>query len=308
MTAKTEIPVQQNGGVDAGVLAWTSAVLGDAITVERGLREGGSPWLIRTSRASAVLRVAPCDASERLATEVTALRFAAKAGLPVPEVLGHDDGTATGFALVLTVLLPGTSDIPASPDAGRLRTMGAIAARISTAAPGPDAGLPGRSGPIEDVPWARLRKERGAPAIVMRAEKVVGGTTPEDTRTALTHGDIWAGNTLWDDRGKLTAVLDWDAAGTGSPGIDLGSVRIDAALCYGLETAAEVLSGWQDEAGRPAPDVPYWDLVAALATPPDMAWVAPTIADQGRPDITGDLLNERREAFLQAALDVLDPR
>jgi aminoglycoside phosphotransferase (APT) family kinase protein len=308
MTADTGIPVQQNSDVDAAVLAWTSAILGGPITVERGLREGGSPWLIRAGRASAVLRVAPSDASKRLATEVTALRLAAKAGLPVPEVLGHDDGTATGFALVLTALLPGSSVIPTSPDARRLREMGAIAARIAAVTPGPGAGLPSRSGPIDDFPWARLRKERGAPAIIMRAEKVVAGTTPEDRRTALTHGDIWVGNTLWDDRGTLTAVLDWDAAGTGSPGIDLGSVRIDAALCYGIETAAEVLSGWEDEAGRTAPDVPYWDLVAALATPPDMAWVAPTIADQGRPDITGDLLNERREAFVQAALNNLDPR
>ena len=62
----------------------------------------------------------------------------------------------------------------------------------------------------------------------------------------------------------------------------------------------------QDEAGRAAPDVPYWDAVAALATPPDMAWVAPTIADQGRPDLTGELLAERREAFLQTALSHLD--
>jgi aminoglycoside phosphotransferase len=308
MTANTETPLQPVSNVDAGVLAWTAAVLGAEITVERGLREGGSPWLIRARDISAVLRVAPVSARERLATEVTALRYAAESGLPVPEVLGHDDGTATGSALVLTALLPGSSGIPGQPDAGRLRETGAIAARISMVSPGRATGLPGRSGPIEDVPWARLRQERGAPAILMRAETVVACTEPEDTRVALTHGDIWAGNTLWDDTGSLTAVLDWDAAGVGSPGIDLGSVRIDAALCYGQHTAAEVLSGWEQAAGRSAPDVPYWDLVAALATPPDMARVAPTIADQGRPDLTGDLLNKRREAFLRAALAAMDSR
>jgi aminoglycoside phosphotransferase (APT) family kinase protein len=290
---------------DTGVLAWTSAILGGEITVERGLREGGSPWLVRGRSASAVLRVVPLDrprGAENVATEVAAMRQAAKAGLPVPEVLGHDDGTATGFALALTTLLPGSSHIPARPDTGRLRATGAIAARISAVAPGPGAALPGRSGPIEDFPWARLRHERGASAILMQAEAAVADATPEDTRTGLTHGDLWYGNTLWDDSGDLTAVLDWDAAGTGSPGIDLGSVRLDAALCYGQDAAAEILAGWQDEAGRPAPDLPYWDLVAALATPPDMTWVAPTIADQGRPDLTGDLLNKRREMFLRAAL------
>jgi aminoglycoside phosphotransferase (APT) family kinase protein len=85
----------------------------------------------------------------------------------------------------------------------------------------------------------------------------VARTEPADTRTALTHGDLWYGNTLWDEHGELTAVLDWDA-------------------------------------------------VAALAIPPDMGWVAPTIADQGRPDLTGAPLGERREAFRQTALSHLD--
>jgi aminoglycoside phosphotransferase (APT) family kinase protein len=297
--------------LDAAVLAWTSAILGGAVTVERGLREGGSPWLVRAGSASAVLRVVPLDrrrARENVATEVTAMRYAAKADLPAPEVLGHDDGTATGFALALTALLPGSSRIPSRPDAGRLRTIGAIAARISAVDAGASADLPARSGPIEDFPWARVRREQGASAILLQAETAVASTRPQDTRTGLTHGDLWYGNTLWEDNGDLTALLDWDAAGIGSPGIDLGSVRLDAALCYGPDSAAEVLAGWQDEAGRPAPDVAYWDVVAALATPPDMAWVAPTIADQGRPDLTGDLLTQRRDAFLRAALTGLDPR
>jgi aminoglycoside phosphotransferase (APT) family kinase protein len=141
----------------------------------------------------------------------------------------------------------------------------------------------------------------------MRAEKVVNGTAPHDDRIAFTHGDLWQGNMLWDDGGALSAVLDWDAAGAGSPGIDLGSVRLDAVLCFGLDTAVEVLAGWEEQAGLPASDVPYWDAVAALATPPDMTWVAPVIAGQGRPDLTGDVLNERRAAFLLAALSQLDP-
>ncbi|MGH3253914.1 MAG: phosphotransferase [Streptosporangiaceae bacterium] len=310
MTEKTETEAagQPASGPEPAALTWASGILGGEVTVERGLREGGSPWLIRARATSAVLRVAPLHSRERLATEVAALRYAAGAGLPAPEVLGHDDGTASGFALVLTALRPGSSRIPFSPDARRLRAIGAMAARIGAVAAGPSDALPERSGPIADFPWARLRQERGASAILMQAEAAVASTKPEDTRTGLTHGDFWYGNTLWDDDGNLTALLDWDAAGFGSPGIDLGSVRLDAALCYGQDAVAEVLSGWEDEAGRAAPDVPYWDAVAALATPPDMAWVAPTIADQGRPDLTGDLLAERREAFLQAALTRLDSR
>jgi aminoglycoside phosphotransferase (APT) family kinase protein len=293
---------------DPGVLTWTSAILGGEVTVERGLREGGSPWLVRAGNVSAVLRVAPAGSAEQVATEVAGMRHAAKAGLPAPEVLGHDDGTATGFALALTTLKSGSSRIPALPDARRLRAIGALAARISAVSLRPCDALPRRSGPIEDVPWTRLRHEQGASATLMRAETAVASAKPADTRMALTHGDLWHGNTLWGDNSDLTAVLDWDAAGIGSPGIDLGSVRLDAALCYGPDAAAGVLAGWDDEAGRRACDVPYWDAVAALATPPDMAWASPVMADQGRPDLTGDLLNERREAFLREALTGLDPQ
>jgi aminoglycoside phosphotransferase (APT) family kinase protein len=121
----------------------------------------------------------------------------------------------------------------------------------------------------------RIRRERGTSATLIQAETVVASTTPEDTRTALTHGDMWYGNTLWNDDGDLTALLDWDAAGIGSPGIDLGSVRLDAALCYGQGAVTEVQSGWEHEAGRP--------------------------------DLIG-LLNDRREAFLRAVLSRLNSR
>src|SRR5579859_5695828 len=68
----------------------------------------------------------------------------------------------------------------------------------------------------------------------------------------------------------LVLTADWDCAGVGPPGIDLGSLRCDAAWCHGGEAAGHVLRGWEAEAGRPASDVAYWAAVAALASPPDM--------------------------------------
>ena len=41
---------------------------------------------------------------------------------------------------------------------------------------------------------------------------------------ALVHGDCWQGNSLWVGD-ELRGFIDWDAAGTGSPGIDLGTMR-----------------------------------------------------------------------------------
>jgi aminoglycoside phosphotransferase (APT) family kinase protein len=150
--------------------------------------------------------------------------------------------------------------------------------------------------------FARIRREHGTSRLLTDAERIVAASRPEGERVALTHGDLWHGNTLWDGE-ELSALLDWDAAGAGAAGVDLGSLRGDAAICYGLEAADLVLAGWEAEAGRPAENMAYWDAVAALSSPPDMGWVAGTIADQGRPDLDdGPLLTARRDAFLRQAL------
>jgi len=200
--------------------------------------------------------------------------------------------------------MPGTSVIPPEPDPERLQALGAAAARISSIEVTPAPALPVRSRPIEPEDFAGMRREQGAPDLLRAAEAAVAATRPDDGRPGLVHGDLWHGNTLWDD-GRLTAVLDWDCAGVGPAGIDLGSLRCDAAWCHGAGAAGHILHGWEAEAGRPASDVPYWDAVAALASPPDMGWFPVSMAAQGRPDLTREVMLERRDAFLDAALSQL---
>lgn len=86
----------------------------------------------------------------------------------------------------------------------------------------------------------------------------------------------------------LTVVVDWDRAGQGPAGVDLGSPRCDAAMCFGLDAAVDVLQGWEASAGRQADAIPYWDVVAALSTPPDMGWFVEAMA--GRADQTSTRL------------------
>ncbi len=91
----------------------------------------------------------------------------------------------------------------------------------------------------------------------------------------------------------------------GHYGIDLASVRLDAALMFGIDAAAPVLAGWEQSYGGPARDLAHYDVIAGLATPADMTgWVA-NIAGAGRPDLTADMLVERRDAFLKDALQRL---
>jgi aminoglycoside phosphotransferase (APT) family kinase protein len=73
----------------------------------------------------------------------------------------------------------------------------------------------------------------------------------------------------------LWGMVDWDAAGAGRPGVDLGTLRCDAAIRFGLPAAGEILVGWRQVTGWRAAALAYWDLVAALTTPTDMRMARP---------------------------------
>ncbi len=202
---------------DTEVLDWASAILDTKVTVLRGLRNGGSPWLLRAGDRRAVLRVARAELVAETATEVAAMTYAARvagATLPVAELLGYDLAERTRYGLVLTTRAPGTSAIPPEPDPERLRALGAAAARISSVELTPAPALPVRSRPIEAEDFAAMRREQGASDLLRAAEAAVAASRPDDGRLGLVHGDLWHGNTLWDD-GRLAAVLDWDCAGVG---------------------------------------------------------------------------------------------
>jgi hypothetical protein len=79
-----------------------------------------------------VLRTGRPQRRRQFATEAAALDVAAKAGIPVPALVGYD-----GDVLMLLEGLPGTSHIQREPDERRLRAIGAAAARIPCPRPRP---------------------------------------------------------------------------------------------------------------------------------------------------------------------------
>jgi aminoglycoside phosphotransferase (APT) family kinase protein len=286
----------------AAVLTWVGSVLGtSSVEIVRGMREGGSPWLLRTAAREAVLRIGGPDDREHFDREVAAIEFASAGGVPAPAVLGHDDGEAAGMPLLLFERMAGASAIPSAPDRERLRRLGAVTASLHAIRLTPSDLLPVRERPIASVDFAALRREGHDGALQRAADDQLASLRPTDGPVVLVHGDLWQGNTVWDGP-ALTGVVDWDCAGVGAAGVDLGSLRCDAALTLGADAADEILTGWEQAAGGPAPDVAYWDVVAALSTPPDMGWFASAIQDQGRPDLDRPTLFARREAFLRDAL------
>jgi hypothetical protein len=80
---------------------------------------------------------------------------------------------------------------------------------------------------------------------------------------------------------------------------------LDAVIMFGPSAAAAVLVGWRRATGRAADAMAYWDLVAALTTPPDMTQWLSVAHDHGRVDLDAATLNNRRDTFLRSALDQL---
>ena len=291
-----------------GLLDWAVGVTapGAEVAEVRGLRDGGSPWLVRPGRRgrqrSVVLRVGDAEDASGLRTEVAALRLAADHRLPAPRLVAAElDGDPP---VVLVERLEGTSAIPTRRPPARLRSLGRTAARLHAVALAPSPALPRRDRPIAVEDFAALRRRQPTRPLLVEAEERVEQQRPGGAEVFV-HGDLWQGNVLWKGD-TLAGLIDWDCAGAGPPGVDLGSLRCDAALCFGVEAADDVRAGWEEEAGRPAADVAYWDVVAALSTPPDMGWFPGAMAGQGRPDLDREVLVRRRDAFLRAALDRLD--
>ncbi|MFI5586296.1 phosphotransferase family protein [Amycolatopsis sp. NPDC051758] len=296
-------------------LRWAAgAVRGDVrVAAVTGLREGANPWLVRFEPAgrleAAVLRLgdpADPDHRQRFGTEVAALRVAGDHRLPAARLIATDlDGAEAGALAVLTTVLPGDSRIPRVAAAGRLRGLGAAAAALQSVPLAPRDALPLRTRSIADVDFAARRREKGTTVLLTAAEERLDRLPVPGGPTVFVHGDLWHGNTLWSGD-RCTGLVDWDCAGAGSPGIDLGGARLDAALMFGLPAAEQVLAGWQRATGRPADHLAYWDVVAATCTLADMAFCVPVMHDQGRPDLDADVLGERRDAFLSSALARLD--
>jgi aminoglycoside phosphotransferase (APT) family kinase protein len=115
------------------------------------------------------------------------------------------------------------------------------------------------------------------------------------------HGDFWQGNTLWDGA-LFVGSVDWDYAGIGPGGIDLGSLRCDVAVMFGPDAADEVAVGWKEQFGDAPELLAYWDVVSCLSAPADLNFWLPNFHAQGRTDLDITTVTARRDAFLAAAL------
>ena len=78
----------------------------------------------------------------------------------------------------------------------------------------------------------------------------------------LVHIDYWPGNVLW-DKGQITAVVDWEEAAFGDPGIDVAYCRMELCLSGLGHVADEFLSTYEAERGQQVANLGFWELAAA---------------------------------------------
>ncbi|MEQ4210412.1 aminoglycoside phosphotransferase family protein [Actinopolymorpha sp. B9G3] len=212
-------------------------------------------WLLRVEQAhastSVVLKTSPIEwYSGGPMTEEVVLPLAEELGLPAPRLLGVDVNEQAEVTVVLSTLLPGDSTLPAEAPLLRLRSLGSAAARLHAIPMSARPGLPHHKRPVPYDPYVPDRREGKAPttALLEEADRVVSAMRPPDADPVLVHGDYHPGNTMWLGD-AFVGYIDWDTAGVGRPGIDLGWCRLETALHYSEEAADQILLGWRDETG-----------------------------------------------------------
>ena len=300
-------------------LAWGAdvAVPGGRLVDAGPLAERTSPWWARIESAAGLTtvvvraRVSGDESSRLIEIERAALEAAAHAGVAAPRLVAADpSGALASQPALVSTLVVGSSDVPPTATTERLRALGRAVGTL--AACGPPRGLPRRTRPLEDIDFYAMWRESAAAVQARWRSSDAGEPWTSALRAvdehqltavpdALVHGDCWQGNSLWvgDEFGGF---IDWDAAGTGSPGIDLATMRLDAAFFFGTDAMDDVATGWAQTSGQSVVDLAYWDLVAALTSPIDLGEWLPNLQRLGRLDLDAETMAQRREESVRCAL------
>ncbi|MEQ4206176.1 phosphotransferase [Actinopolymorpha sp. B9G3] len=261
-----------------------------------------------------------------MSTEATALTLAEDHRLPAPRLIAADLAGGCGrLALMTTAVTDGTQ---ATDEIG-LRALGALLPTVHAVSVPPHPDLPPRtraregddyvavraqqrddidhheSGTdrerrelchrlISDHPnWSQERLDRylTVPAttpLIQQAERILGQLPHSSEQAGLVHDDVALGNVIWAE--SKPVLIDWEGAGSGPAGLDLGNARFEIAQQHGQQGADLLRQGWQQSSSEPLPaDLDYWDLSAALNTPANLAHWGPDAS-------------HRRDAFLRHVL------
>ena len=204
--------------------------------------------------------------AERHRTEVRALRALSYVGdLPTPELVEDRPGA------ILMTEMPGhrLDDVDAETRLAGLSASASLLRRLHEV-PAP-AGLAPR--PDDEAVVARYRASDG-PALPL--------VIPPSSGRVFCHGDWTDGNLLFAE-GRITAIVDWEAAHVGDPLRELSRAAWGAGRKDSRSSAALI-----DGYGADADEVHRWDAIHAAEL-----WL--WFAEAGPPEYLAELTAELRE-------------
>jgi len=256
-----------------------------------------------TGRRSLVLRRFVNDKWVKAEPDVAvregmSLQHAARAGLPVPELIAVDaKGEHCGVPATLVSRLEGSVVLEPTDRKQWLRGLAQSAARIHRV----DAA---------GFRWKYRRYNEGATLTLPRWSKqqdawakaieIVEGP-PRSYSECFVHRDYHPSNVLWKND-RISGVVDWVNGCRGPAGIDVAWCRHNLAELHGVSVADEFLAAYVAEAGSEFQYDPYWDLMSVielLPGPPSMyeGWRA-----SGVPTISATALREHVDEYVASVV------
>ena len=208
------------------------------------------------------------DRGEKARREFETLELLQENGVPAPQPLFLDeDGSTLGIPGIVTSYVSGRQ-IHTPPDPiSWARALATMLARIHQV----PCDVEAMSFLLDANAEASWFLRSGAVPDYMNAHpdgaavwQMVHDLWPNRQRVAgsLVHIDYWSGNILW-DQDRIAAVVDWEEAAHGDPGIDVAYCRMDMFLSDLGPAADEFLEAYEAGVGRSVPNLGLWELVAA---------------------------------------------
>ena len=119
-------------------------------------------------------------------------------------------------------------------------------------------------------------------------------------RPTLLHMDYWPGNILW-RKGRISALLDWDAASYGDPALDVAYFRMNMYL-RGIKSAADMFLDFYESESGPVENLGFWELAcAARPLPHPERWI-PASREMGDMSATNDRAATDFHEFVESSI------
>ena len=137
-----------------------------------------------------------------------------------------------------------------------------------------DFGKPGNYFERQVMRWTRQYRDSETDYLpeMERLVAFLPETVPQQSRTAIVHGDYRIDNVLFDGDGTLTAVLDWELATLGDPLADFSYLAMQWAMpadggaglagldlpALGIPTLGEIVQRYSEQSGVPVAAALDW--------------------------------------------------